>query len=115
MKKLVISTLALSTLFVAWCTKAPTQNLDAFAKCLTEKWAMIYTSETCSHCQNQKKTFGDSWQYIKDIDCLKTPQVCSDAWIKWVPNWLINGENLMWEQSLETLAAKTGCELPSNE
>jgi glutaredoxin len=109
MKKIIVSTLALSAIFLAGCTQAPTKNLDAFAKCLTEKGAMIYTSPTCTHCQAQKKLFGDSWQYIKDVDCMANPTQCSN--IKAVPNRVINGENLVGEQSLETLAAKTACPL----
>ncbi len=111
MKKLIVSTLALSALVLTGCAQEPTQNLDAFAKCLTEKGAMIYTSPTCSHCQNQKKLFGDSWQYINNVDCMANPQVCSVAGIQGVPNWMINGESLLGQQSLEVLAEKTGCEI----
>ena len=86
-----------------------TNNLDAFAKCLTEKGAMIYTSPTCSHCMAQKELFGDSFQYVKNIDCMKDPAQCGN--IKAVPNWVINGENLVGQQSLETLSQKSGCPL----
>lgn len=111
MKKIIVSVIALSALVLTGCTQEPKQNLDAFAKCLTEKGAMIYTSKTCSHCQNQKKLFGDSWQYINDVDCNDNPIVCSQAGIQGVPNWMINGESLLGEQSLEILAEKTGCEI----
>lgn len=37
MKKILISTLALSALVLTGCTQKPTQNLDSFAQCLTEK------------------------------------------------------------------------------
>ena len=111
MKKLIISTLAISALILTGCSQAPKQNLDEFAKCITEKWAMIYTSTTCSHCIKQKSLFGDSWQYINDVDCNKSPVVCSQAGIQWVPNWVINWENIMGQQSLEFLAEKTGCEI----
>jgi hypothetical protein len=55
--------------------------------------------------------FGDSRQYINDIDCNTSPIVCSQAGIQWVTNRKINWEDLMWLQSLETLAEKTGCEI----
>ncbi len=113
MKKPLLITIALGAIVLAGCSNSPAtdKNLDNFAKCLTEKGAMIYTSETCSHCQNQKKLFGDSWQYIKNVECNKNPQVCSDAGIQGVPNWVVNGEDLLWEQTLEILAEKSGCEL----
>lgn len=111
MKKIIVSVIALSALVLTGCSQEPKQNLDNFAKCLTEKWVMIYTTKTCSHCQSQKKLFGESWQYINDVDCNDNPIVCSEAGIKGVPNRVINGENLMGEQSLEILAEKTGCEI----
>lgn len=111
MKKILISTLALSALVLTWCTQQPKQNLDNFAKCLTEKWVMIYTTKTCSHCQNQKKLFGDSWQYINNVDCNDNPIICSQAGIEGVPNWVINGENVLGEYPLEILAEKTDCEI----
>lgn len=111
MKKIIVSVLALSALVLTGCSQQPTKNLDAFAKCLTEKGAMIYTSPTCSHCLKQKSLFGDSWQYINDINCQESPIVCSNAGIQGVPNRVINGENIMGQQSLEVLAEKTGCQI----
>jgi glucose/arabinose dehydrogenase len=141
MNKIILSTLALAAIFLAGCTQVPANpgvpsapvvptvsapstetptaeptkpaegktNLDTFAKCLTEKWAIIYTSPTCTHCMAQKKAFGESWQYIKDVNCMENPAQCGE--IKAVPNWVINGENLVGEQSLEILAEKSGCSL----
>lgn len=112
MKKLIISTLSISALILAGCTQTtPESNLDEFAKCLNEKWAIIYTSQTCGYCQKQKAMFGDSWQYINNIDCNDNPIVCTQAGIQGVPNRKINWEDLMWLQTLETLAEKTGCEI----
>lgn len=113
MKKIIVSALALSALVLTGCAQNTTtdtsKNLDSFAKCLTEKEVMIYTSPTCSHCQNQKALFWDSWQYINDIDCLANPNQCWN--IKSVPNRVINGENILGEQSLESLSQKSGCEI----
>ena len=112
MKKIIISTLAISAIILTGCTQqTPETNLDEFAKCLTEKWAMIYTTQTCGYCQKQKAMFGDSFQYINNVDCNTSPTVCTQAGIQWVPNRKINGEDLMWLQTLEVLAEKTGCEI----
>ncbi len=40
-------------------------GLDDFAKCLSEKGVTMYGAAWCSHCQNTKKTFGQSFQYVK--------------------------------------------------
>lgn len=111
MKKIFISALVISALILTGCTnqETPETNLDNFAKCLTEKWAMIYTTKTCGYCQKQKSMFGDSRQYINDIDCYANPTKCSN--IKSVPNWNINWKDFLGLQSLEILAEKTGCEI----
>lgn len=111
MKKIFIIILAFSALIITGCStqKTSEENFDKLAKCLTKKWAIIYTSQTCWYCQKQKSMFGDSWQYITDIDCTTTPTECWE--IRSVPNRLINEEHLNWVQSLENLAKKTGCEI----
>lgn len=112
MKKIIIATLAISAIILTGCTqKTPEVDLDTFAQCLTEKGATIYTTQTCGYCQKQKAMFGDSRQYINNVDCNAQPIICSQEGIQWVPNRKINWEDLMWLQSLETLAEKTGCEI----
>lgn len=64
-----------------------TGDKDALAKCITEKgWAM-YGTYSCSHCQAQKKIFGDSFQYIKYVECTKDVQLCIDKKINGFPTW----------------------------
>lgn len=66
-----------------------TADKDAFAKCLTEKgWAM-YGAEWCSHCKSQKEMFGDSFQYIKYVECPDNIQFCLDKGINGYPTWLV--------------------------
>ena len=77
---------------------------DEFAKYLTEKGVKMYGTEWCSHCKNQKKLFGDSFQYIDYIDCDKNRQECLSAGVQGYPTWRINEQNYPGEQSLERLA-----------
>jgi hypothetical protein len=105
--------------FFVWKTKVSNAPgpLDDFAKCLTEKGVKMYGAYWCPHCQNQKKMFGNSWQYVNDIECSlpnKAGQTkeCADEGITGYPTWDISGERIPGELSLKTLSEKTGCVLP---
>lgn len=91
-------------------------NLDDFAKCLSVKGAKMYGAYWCSHCQNQKKEFGDSWQYISYIECDPRGEnseydSCLEKGIQGYPTWEINGKLYPGEQNLEKLAELSGCKL----
>jgi hypothetical protein len=104
----------LASLFFAGCAQTTqTKNLDTFAQCLTEKWAIMYGSKTCQHCLQQKKMFGDSFSYISYIECTEEAERCGKE-LKWnVPAWkFADGELVEWLQSLEYLSEKTDCQLP---
>ena len=92
-------------------------NYDSLAKCLSEKGVKMYGAFWCTHCQNQKKAFGSSWQYIEYVEC-STPDgksqtgECSSAGIRGYPTWDFgNGTRLEGEVSFEQLAKKSSCAL----
>ncbi len=113
MKKLIFSFLFI-LIILSGCAKGP-GKYDTFAKCLTEKGATMYGTEWCSHCQSQKKMFGDSFQYIDFVDCDKDRSACFQAFVNGYPTWRINEENYPGEQSLYRLASLTGCEVVEDE
>lgn len=82
-------------------------SLDRFAQYLTSQNVTMYGTSWCSHCQNQKKLFGKSFQYINFVDCDKESQVCALNGITGYPTWKINGTNYPGEQSLLRLAQLT--------
>jgi hypothetical protein len=90
---------------------------DDFAQCLKDKGAMFYGAFWCPHCQTQKLTFGKSAKKLPYTEC-STPdgrgqlQVCKDNGVTGYPTWkFADGTELSGEQSFETLAEKTQCEL----
>lgn len=90
-------------------------NLEEFAKCLTNKGAVMYGAYWCPHCKEQKKMFGSAFQYIKYVECTEKVQECLNKNIKGYPTWIFkDGSRLEGEQSLEVLSEKTGCELKEN-
>ncbi len=97
----------------------PDGKYDAFAKCLGEKKATFYGAFWCSHCQAQKKEFGSSARLLPYVEC-STPDgngitaVCKEKGIQGYPTWeFADGTRETGELSLERLAEKTGCLLPS--
>lgn len=85
------------------------EELDSFTQCLTNAGLVMYGTEWCSHCQNQKELFGKSFQYINYIDCDKNYKLCSNEGITGYPTWKINNESYPGEQSFSRLSGLTGC------
>ena len=75
---------------------------DDFAKCLTEKGAVMYGEDWCQYTNGQKAMFGKSFKYVNYH--VKTG-------LRIRPTWVIDGETYERVQSFERLAALTGCEI----
>lgn len=90
---------------------------DDFAQCLTDSGAKMYGAYWCSHCNAQKQLFGKSFSYVNYIECSLPNQAgqtefCNEAGIESYPTWEFGDESrVSGEQSLENLAARTGCVL----
>jgi hypothetical protein len=105
--------------FIIWgvTQKSGPGPADALAQCLTEKGVKMYGAYWCPHCQDQKKMFGNSWQYITYIECSLPggrgqTQECTDAGVKSYPTWMFSGGEpkiLNGVQSFTALAEASGC------
>lgn len=91
---------------------------DAFAKCLKTNGAIFYGAFWCPHCQNVKKEFGSSTEFLPYVEC-STPdgqsqtQICKDKNISGYPTWEFkDGSRLEGEVPFSDLASKSGCTLP---
>jgi len=79
---------------------------DNFAKCITEKGAVMYGAMGwCKFTQGQKAMFGKSFKYINYHEFNELPG------IKKTPTWVINGQWYDNVQSFDKLSALTGCKL----
>ena len=74
---------------------------DGFAKCLTEKGAVMYGEDWCQYTNAQKNMFGKSFKHINYE---------ANENLNKRPTWVVNGKNYETVQSFERLAALTGCE-----
>ncbi len=93
---------------------------EDFAQCVADSGAKMYGAYWCSHCNNQKTSFGDYWDILKEnvyIECDakgENPQseLCISEGIDGYPTWKFsNGKTLPGELSLEQISEETGCQL----
>ena len=105
-------------LFIAGCQTYSRENVDNFAKCLTEKGAVMYGTFWCPHCANVKKEFGESFRYIEYVECdprgdNEQSELCIKKGIEAYATFeFTDGSRLVGEPSFEELSSKTGCEVP---
>ena len=104
--------LVVVVLWLARDSGVPTGRLDFFAQCLSDKGVVMYGAEWCAHCQNEKKAFGGSFQYINYVECPKDPDKCLAAGIGGYPTWVFpDSRKLVGEQGVEKLSVESGCRL----
>jgi hypothetical protein len=106
---------------LVWLAKRPQGPgpLDTFATCVKDSGATFYGAFWCPHCAAQKKEFGSSVSFLPYVECSNPDgqtqdDVCNAAKIESYPTWQFkDGSRLTGEQTLQTLAEKTGCTLPT--
>lgn len=92
---------------------------DEFATCLNEENATFYGAFWCPNCAQQKELFRASADNLDYVEC-STPDgqsqttLCQAENIQSYPTWeFADGSRVTGVQPLETLAERTGCELPA--
>lgn len=99
----------------------PEGEYDKFARCIVDSGAKMYSAWWCSHCQNQKDIFGDSFKILEDggvnVECspdgIQTFSAeCLELGIRGTPTWRFsNGNELGGFLTLPRIAEETGCEI----
>lgn len=86
--------------------------LDEFAKCLTEKGAVMYGAEWCPYCKEEIRTFGESFKFIDYVECPQKPNRCIKAGVEAYPTWIFaDGKKLVGRQGIDKLALESGCQI----
>lgn len=88
---------------------------DDFAQCLTDNGVIMYGTDWCHFCKDQKSRFGKSFKLVNYVDCDRYKGECLSAGVEGYPTWVIDDEVKTGVQPLAELAAWTGCELNSVE
>ncbi len=83
---------------------------ERLAKALTEKGAVMYGAYWCSHCNEQKKLFGEAVKYLNYVECdtageNANPDECLAKDVKSYPTWIYDGKKYPGTRSLAELAA----------
>jgi len=110
---------AFIAVLIAGCSStAPTPvstQYDSLAKCMTAHNVTMYGAYWCPHCQNTKKTFSSSFQYVNYVECgvqgdpsAQAPE-CTALNITAYPTWQINNARIEGELSIFDLANDSGC------
>ncbi len=93
--------------------------MDRFAKCLADKGAVMYGVFWCDHCREQKEMFGESFKYVKYVECVTQDKPkelipeCKAQGVKRTPTWIFaDGDHVEGVMGLDRLAMKTHCKLP---
>eukprot|EP00884_Botryococcus_braunii_P010965 jgi/Botrbrau1/19870/Bobra.0856s0002.2 len=93
-------------------TSASTDKAISLAKRLKEAGAQFYGAFWCSHCLQQKQIFGkDASAQLPYVECypngyfkgVKLASACQSANLNGFPSWIINGNLIEGEQTLEEL------------
>ncbi len=84
---------------------------DDFAKCLTEKGAVMYGNDFCSYTTQQRNGFGKSQKYLNYVKCIDNEELCNSKGVKITPTWEINNVTYEGVQGFEKLSTLTGCEV----
>jgi len=88
------------------------ENLyDSFASCLSKKGFVMYGSQRCGYCANQKEMFGESFNLINYVECTEQQELCREKKILGVPTWIYPDGVISGVQSLEELSELSNCEL----
>ena len=103
--------LILSSILIACSEDSGPGKYDTFAKCLTENSVVMYGTEWCSHCKDQKKEFGSSFRFATFVDCDGQKEACDRAGVQGYPTWVIDGKIYPGVKGLPVLAALSGCNL----
>jgi len=100
----------------------PKENYDQLAQCINSKGIVMYGSFKCAVCAKTRAMFGDSFQYVKEIECHPqgvNPETdrCLKKEIKGTPTWVLepdgpDGVEVKRQQgfmSIDDLRAFSGC------
>jgi glutaredoxin len=106
-------------LALASATQASADS-EEFGRCLTRKGATFYGASWCPHCRAQRRILGRAMSRVRYVECSvgsnrrAQTSACKKAGVQGYPTWVFaDGLRVGGQQSLESLAARTGCKVPS--
>jgi|APSaa5957512622_1039677.scaffolds.fasta_scaffold81852_2 hypothetical protein len=77
-------------------------------QCIADN-SILIASKTCSHCIDQKKILGSSYDLFNVVYADESPGVFEEYDLVGVPAWIINEETYYGAQEIIKLKELTGC------
>ena len=81
----------------------------SLAQCLSSVGAVMYGSDTCPHCLEQKNLFGTAFAEIKYVNCDFNAEACRKENVQYFPMWVIKGKTYLGVQNFNQLSQFSGC------
>lgn len=84
-----------------------------FAQCLSDEGLVMYGTDWCPHCQDQKQMFEDAFEFIEFVNCDFNKTTCQSLGVTGYPTWFYQGEK--WADGVQAFgefAEISGCSLP---
>ncbi len=109
---------AVAAFFILWDAAANrvSDPYGEFASCLTKEGLVMYGSDRCGYCNQQKNMFGDAFESIRYINCDFNQEMCRNRGVAGYPAWYLDNELYApGLQAFTTLSEATGCPLPAIE
>jgi hypothetical protein len=112
---ILTATLVMQVFILSACGEVKDGKYAELAKCMTSKGVIFYGAFWCSHCANQKKTFGDDMRYVTYVECAEggekaDPAACKKAGVQRFPSWFFPGQGMVeGEMKPEEIAVKANC------
>lgn len=108
---LLISVVAVVAIYLFITFSGTAEATQEFAECLGEKEAVMYGTDWCHYCQDQKEMFGMHFEKLNYIDCDDNKAECDAAGVRGYPTWVINEVNYPGVQKIDKLAELSGCKV----
>ena len=90
------------------------EQIKVLAQCLTQKGFSMYGAAWCTHCQDEKAAFGESFKLINYVECPDNQALCNSKGVLAYPTWLSSTTATKLEgfQPLTKLTEVSGCIIP---
>jgi hypothetical protein len=83
----------------------------SLGECLTQKGVVMYGSDMCEECKNQKTVLGKEFNKINYVNCDFKMNECRKKGITIYPIWSLDNNILVGEQTADALADFAGCKI----
>lgn len=94
--------------------KTAATTREDFVNCLKESGLIMYGSNSCEYCRQQKKMFGSQFEELNFVNCEFEKDLCESKGITAYPVWEIGTQRAIGIQNFEQLSQLANCPQANN-